>query len=428
MVRTILEQLGGNFLINHAEILFRLAVLLIYFAGALYVNRRSAAIEAAVDRLVFVSAPLEWAMRNSVKAYLFLAAIPSIRLLSIPISRRRVEEALQSIGFVNRADMAPTLISRRIDKNNPRIAIWRFRANGIPLIIWEERKAEIETALGINIISICYHGGNQYILLRSVSSAGALPESIEWDRHYLSSREFELTLGIGYSGPVVANLADIPHVLIGGATGSGKSVLLKCLLLQALEKGAIVSIADFKGGVDFSSFWQNRCKMCFDILSLDTILDDYTHQLTERKSLFSQADAANLEMYNRSTGASLPRLILACDEIAEVLDKTGMTKQQKELIAQVEGKLSLIARQGRAFGVHLILATQRPDASILAGQIRNNINLRICGRADNVLAQIILDSTDAAKEIPKDGKGRFILHDGTIFQGFWLDEVWRIDS
>ena len=67
-------------------------------------------------------------------------------------------------------------------------------------------------------------------------------------------------------------------------------------------------------------------------------------------------------------------------------------------------------------------------ASILAGQIRNNINLRICGRADNVLAQIILDSTDAAKEIPKDGKGRFILHDGTVFQGFWLDEVWRIDS
>lgn len=244
MVRTILEQLGGNFLINHAEILFRLAVLLIYFAGALYVQRRSAAIEAAVDRLVFVSAPLEWAMRNSVKAYLFLAAIPLIRLLSIPISRRRAEEALQSIGFVNRADMAPTLISRRIDKNNPRIAIWRFRANGIPLIIWEERKAEIETALGINIISICYHGGNQYILLRSVSSAGALPESIEWDRHYLSSREFELTLGIGYSGPVVANLADIPHVLIGGATGSGKSVLLKCLLLQAFwpVKSEIISI------------------------------------------------------------------------------------------------------------------------------------------------------------------------------------------
>jgi hypothetical protein len=72
--------------------------------------------------------------------------------------------------------------------------------------------------------------------------------------------------------------------------------------------------------------------------------------------------------------------------------------------------------------IHLILATQRPDANILSGQIKNNVNCRICGRADTILSQIILDSTAAAEQIPKDARGRFLLHDGTLFQAYWFDD------
>ena len=91
-------------------------------------------------------------------------------------------------------------------------------------------------------------------------------------------------------------------------------------------------------------------------------------------------------------------------------------------MGKIESKLSMIARQGRAFGIHMILATQRPDASILPGQIKNNIDCRICGRADNVLSQIILDNTDAADQISKDARGRFMMQDGTMFQAYWFDE------
>ena len=116
-------------------------------------------------------------------------------------------------------------------------------------------------------------------------------------------------------------------------------------------------------------------------------------------------------------------VVFACDEVAEMLDKTGLTtKERKELVSQIEGKLSTIARQGRAFGIHFILATQRPDATIIPGQIKNNIDFRVCGRADNVLSQIILDSTAAADQIPKDARGRFITRDGTVFQAFLFDE------
>ena len=106
-----------------------------------------------------------------------------------------------------------------------------------------------------------------------------------------------------------------------------------------------------------------------------------------------------------------------------MLDKTGLTKEQKEIVSKIESKLSMIARQGRAFGIHLILATQRPDANILSGQIKNNVNCRICGRADTILSQIILDSIAAAEQIPKDARGRFLLHDGTLFQAYWFNDA-----
>lgn len=110
------------------------------------------------------------------------------------------------------------------------------------------------------------------------------------------------------------------------------------------------------------------------------------------------------------------------------MDKTGMDKAGKERIAAYENRLATIARQGRAFGIHLMLATQRPDAAILAGQIRNNMNFRVCGRADKVLSQIILDSTAASEQIPKDAQGRFITGDGMVFQGFLFDESMALNS
>ena len=119
----------------------------------------------------------------------------------------------------------------------------------------------------------------------------------------------------------------------------------------------------------------------------------------------------------------MDRIVFAVDEIAEILDKTGLTKTEKEQVARIENRLSTIARQGRAFGIHLFLSTQRPDANILSGQIRNNIGYRICGRADHVLSSIILDNTDASDKIPHDAQGRFLTGDGTVFQAYWFDDT-----
>ena len=230
-------------------------------------------------------------------------------------------------------------------------------------------------------------------------------------------------LGESLLGPVTLDLNLIPHVLLGGGTGSGKSVLLKLMLMQCLKQPNVqVTIADFKGGVDFPPVWHKKCHMCFNEQDLLYTLNQLVAVLEYRKGRLAETGCKDLDAYNEATGEGLPRLVFACDEVAEMLDRTGRSKEDKELLAQIESRLATLARLGRAFGIHLILATQRPDANILPGQIKNNLDFRVCGRADNVLSQIILDNTSAAEQIPKDARGRFILQDGTVFQGYLFDE------
>lgn len=280
----------------------------------------------------------------------------------------------------------------------------------------------IEAALDVSIVKIIYGKSKSRVLVYAVPAQTRLPELLRWSDAYLSPDSFVLTLGESFTGPVTVNLAHIPHILLGGSTGSGKSVLLKLLLMQSLRKGAEVYIADFKGGVDFPKDWRQRCHMAFTEQDLLYILGQLVAVLEYRKGRLAETGCPDLDAYNEATGDNLPRLVFACDKVAEVLDKTGRSKEDKELLAQIENRLSTIARLGLAFGIHLILATQRPDANIIPGQIKNNMDFRVCGRADSVLSQIILDNTSAAEQIPKDARGRFITGDGTVFQGYLFDE------
>lgn len=341
--------------------------------------------------------------------------------LGTPIGATTTNENLWRIGLTNHAGEAPLLLRKHREPNSE-ITIMEFVPNGIPRTEWEDKQEKIETALDIYITKIEEGKNKKRLILHTVTGDCKLPKFMYWQEKYLSNNDFELVLGQSMLGKIIVNLAKIPHILLGGSTGSGKSVLLKLLIMQCVKKGADVYIADFKGGVDFSPIWHTKCKIIIDENSLLNILTEIVDELENRKTLLRESGCANIGEYNEHYGKKLKRIIFACDEVAEVLDKTGLSKEAKEVVTKIEGKLSVIARQGRAFGIHIILATQRPDANILAGQIRNNIDYRVCGRADNVLSQIILDNTEAADSIPKDSQGLFITHDKTIFQGFLFDE------
>ena len=343
-------------------------------------------------------------------------------LLGTPWGGREAKEGLQKVGLVNHAGEAPILLCKQRDKDTPRLTLWEFDPCGIPLGEWEDKRARIETALNITIAKMTWAEGRKIICVYAVPAESDFLALLPWKDKYLSPDSFVLVLGESYTGPVTVNLAHIPHILLGGSTGSGKSVLLKLLLLQALHKGAEVYIADFKGGVDFPDVWHEKCRMCFTEEDLRDTLDRLVEDLEHRKSAFKALGCPNIDAYNETAEQPIQRIVFACDEVAEVLDKTGADSERKKLLAQIENRLSTIARQGRAFGIHLILATQRPDATVIPGQIKNNMDFRVCGRADNVLSQIILDNTSAAEQIPKNARGRFITGDGTVFQAYLFDE------
>ncbi|MCI9414534.1 MAG: type IV secretion system DNA-binding domain-containing protein [Clostridiales bacterium] len=399
----------------------KIALILLYLIGVLvlWLNRDR---EIRFDHMELLSPIILGIIRSLFPLFTVGGFLTVLVAVILPWGGKAAGENLQRVGLINHAGESPTLIRKRRDREHPRLLIWKFDPHGIPLSAWENKQEQIEAALNLTIIKISWGKDKRRILLYTAPAGNSLPAYLPWSDKCICPDSFVLALGESSLGPVTVDLVHIPHILLGGSTGSGKSVLLKLLLMQCVKKGAKVTIADFKGGVDFPAVWHRHCTMCFEAEELLAILSGLVDELERRKTAFRDAGCPNIDEYNKVTGEGLQRLIFACDEVAEVLDRMGLDKPQKELVGKIEGKLSVIARQGRAFGLHLILATQRPDATILSGQIRNNIDCRVCGRADSVLSQIILDNTDASDRIPKDARGRFLLHDGTVFQGYLFNE------
>ena len=325
------------------------------------------------------------------------------------------------IGFSNSAGETPLLLERT--ETNKGLITLTFRNVGIPLDVWKDNKGQLESILNINILNI-EENGKRCIVIMAASGDLVIPKHINWDNSFMSNETFELICGETYVGRIGFNLAVTPHVLIGGSTGSGKSVLLKLLLMQCVKKGAKVVIIDFKGGVDFAAeIWHKECMLVTDKETALQTLKYCYKQLFTRQDTLNKSYCRNIDDYNeKHPEKQMKRIIIGCDELAELLDKSGLDKEQKSEVAKIEAYLSSIARLGRACGIHLILATQRPDANIINGQIKNNADIRICGRADNVLSQIILDNTEASDKISPYDQGRFLNNEDFLFQAYYLNE------
>ena len=343
-----------------------------------------------------------------------------LALLGKPFGGDRTSDKLHRAGVVNAIDEPPILLKRYRDADNENITVYDFMTSGIDRTELEELQPKIESALDCYVIRIADGPSRNRVLLYTVPSGSAIPDTLLWDKTV--KKDSVLVFGRTIAGmDVTYDLEQIPHILLGGSTGSGKTVLLRLLLKQCVAKGYEVHIADFKGGIDYSGEWHQTCKLITTTAELLPDLRSMVEEMDRRKELFLAAGAPNISQYNTMTGEKLPHVIFAVDELAELLDKTGAGKEQKAEIEEIVSLLSSIARLGRAFGINLILATQRPDANILPGQIKNNLDIRACGRADKVLSQIILDSADAADRIPKDSH-YFLLQDGTLFQPYvWND-------
>ena len=231
-------------------------------------------------------------------------------------------------------------------------------------------------------------------------------------REVIDSAEFSkaksttsIALGKSIDGNcVVGNIAKMPHLLIAGTTGSGKSVCMNSIILSLLYKSGpedvkliMVDPKMVELGI-YNGIPQLLIPVVTDPKKAAGSLQWAVTEMLRRYKMMSDMDVRNLESYNslvmaEEDGQKLPSVVIIIDELADL-----MMVAAKE----VEDSICRIAQMGRAAGMHLIIATQRPSANVITGLMKANIPSRIAFSVASAMeSRIILDTMGAEKLVGK---------------------------
>ena len=207
-----------------------------------------------------------------------------------------------------------------------------------------------------------------------------LRELLESEEFRTSKANLTISLGKDIGGKnTYADLAKMPHLLVAGTTGSGKSVALNCLIVSLMYKYGPEYLRFLM--VDPKFVELSRYNGIPHMLTRETIIDvndalagmDYlVKEMDARYQMFKQIGADNIETYNRMINPKLvqrmPYLIYVVDELADLMatNKKGF-----------EERLGRLTAKARASGIHVVLATQRPDVNVITGTIKNNLSCRM---------------------------------------------------
>jgi len=232
----------------------------------------------------------------------------------------------------------------------------------------------------------------------SRSTVVRLRPILESDTFYKTQSPLAIALGRDVSGQaVVADLARMPHLLIAGTTGSGKSVciaaLTACLVANNTPQDLRLAMIDPKMVelVRFNGLPHLFGKVETDLERILGVLRWALSEMDHRYRLLEQSHARDLDTYNRKMEkrkqATLPRIVVMIDELADLMMSAP---------DQTEGSLVRLAQMARATGIHLVVATQRPSTDVVTGLIKANFPARISFTvASSIDSRVILDTTGA---------------------------------
>jgi len=220
----------------------------------------------------------------------------------------------------------------------------------------------------------------------------------DWVTSHRDSLSIPLCLGVSVEGhPIVHDLVSAPHLFVAGTTGSGKSVALHSMLLSILLSQAETNYqlclidpkrVEFSVYEGLSNLYQG--KICYDIEDTAMVLNALIEEMESREKLLSKNAVRDIDALHKKQLHSqrLPRLIVFVEEVADLLVNSKT----------IEDPLIRLAQKGRASGIHLILATQRPDSETFSGLLRSNIPSRIALTVQKSSeSKIILDEVGAEK-------------------------------
>ncbi|MFH1838114.1 MAG: DNA translocase FtsK 4TM domain-containing protein [Candidatus Kuenenbacteria bacterium] len=223
-----------------------------------------------------------------------------------------------------------------------------------------------------------------------------LREILETEEFKTSSSHLTFGLGKDVTGKAwVADLGKMPHILIAGSTGSGKTVCLNSFIISLLYKNQPEQLKfifiDPKRVelIIYDDIPHLLTPVIIDIQKAINALKWVVNEMDHRFHLLSENRKQNIEEYNRETEDQLPYIVIVIDEMADLMMQAAL---------EAEALIIRLAQMARAVGIHLILATQRPSVNIITGLIKANITTRVAfSVASSIDSRTILDSSGAEK-------------------------------
>jgi S-DNA-T family DNA segregation ATPase FtsK/SpoIIIE len=208
-------------------------------------------------------------------------------------------------------------------------------------------------------------------------------------------------LGKNVSGdPLYADLTELPHLLVAGSTGTGKTIYLNALILSLLYRNTPhnmkLILIDPKR-VEFQHYNHLPhllCPVIYDADKTINALNWLVKEMQRRFEVFSEIPTRNIDTYNKTKsvvdeGKQIPYIVLIVDELADLMAAKGR---------EIEAGIVRLAQMARATGIHLVLATQRPSVEVITGLIKANVTSRITFQtASQIDSRTVIDAAGAEK-------------------------------
>lgn len=243
-------------------------------------------------------------------------------------------------------------------------------------------------------------------------SSVSLRELIDSEQFRTRANPLSFVLGKDINGDIIfCNLDKMPHVLVAGSTGSGKSVCLNTMLLSMCYKSGPedlrLILVDPKM-VEFSTYSGLPHLLIPEVITNKDMtinaLDWSIKEMERRYALFAKTHVVNINEFNKSDAVKsgreqkLPFIVIVVDELADLM---------LEAKREIEDRISKLAAKARASGIHLVLATQRPSVDVITGTVKTNLPSRIAFALTNYMdSKTVIDGGGAEKLL---GKGDMLF-------------------
>ena len=342
--------------------------------------------------------------------------LPTLDLLDSPppLEQRKIDDDFEANTKILEETLADFDIEAKVVAFNKGPVITRYElepAAGVKIHRITSLSDNIALAMkaqSVRIVAPIPGKGTIGVEVPNSSSAIVYLKEVLDSKEYKSSKsKLKLALGKDIAGaPVIADLATMPHLLIAGATGSGKTVciisLIMSMLFNATPEDVKFIMIDPKRVelAVFNDMPHLLAPVVTDHKKVASTLDWVVNEMDLRYELLAKSGVRNIDLYNEKFGnkesaedgsrpKKLPYIVLIIDELADLM-----------MIAQseVESAITRLAQLSRAVGIHIMLATQRPSVDVITGVIKANFPARISFKvASKVDSRTVLDINGADK-------------------------------